>query len=79
MIFMAFGISETVSGYMWISMLRPDQGGLLNTVIATVIPGFSHVWLGVAAIVTTSVPLLIFVVFQRYFATGAQVGSGTKE
>ena len=33
----------------------------------------------VAAIVTTSVPLLIFVIFQRYFAAGAQVGSGTKE
>ena len=33
----------------------------------------------VAAIVTTSVPLLIFVVFQRYFAAGSQVGSGTKE
>ena len=46
MIFMAFGISETVSGYMWISMLRPDQGGLLNAVIGTAIPGFSHAWLG---------------------------------
>lgn len=46
MIFMAFGISETVSGYMWISMLRPDQGGLLNAVIGSVIPGFSHAWLG---------------------------------
>lgn len=46
MIFMAFGISEAVSGYMWISMLRPDQGGLLNTVIGLFIPGFSHAWLG---------------------------------
>ena len=33
----------------------------------------------VAAIVTTAVPLLIFVIFQRYFAAGAQVGNGTKE
>ena len=33
----------------------------------------------VAAIVTTSVPLVIFVVFQRYFAAGSQVSSGTKE
>jgi ABC-type glycerol-3-phosphate transport system permease component len=33
----------------------------------------------VAAIVTTSVPLIIFVVFQRYFAAGSQVGTGTKE
>ena len=33
----------------------------------------------VAAIVTTAVPLLIFVLFQRHFAAGAQVGSGSKE
>lgn len=33
----------------------------------------------VAAIVTTSVPLLIFLIFQRHFVTGSQVGSGTKE
>lgn len=46
MIFVAFGISETVSGYMWISMLRPDEGGLLNTLIGLVVPGFSHAWLG---------------------------------
>lgn len=46
MIFMAFGISESVSGYMWISMLRPDGAGLLNAVIGLVVPGFSHAWLG---------------------------------
>lgn len=46
MIFAAFGISEAVSGYMWIGILRPDQGGLLNTVIGQFIPGFSHPWLG---------------------------------
>ena len=33
MIFAAFGISEAVTGYMWITMLRPDTGGLLNSVI----------------------------------------------
>jgi raffinose/stachyose/melibiose transport system permease protein len=46
MIFCAFGISEAVAGYMWIGILRPDAGGLLNTVIGLFIPGFSHPWLG---------------------------------
>lgn len=46
MIFMAFGISESVSGYMWVSMLRPDQAGLLNAAIGLIVPGFSHAWLG---------------------------------
>jgi raffinose/stachyose/melibiose transport system permease protein len=46
MVFSAFGISETVSGYMWISMLRPDQAGLLNNLIGIFIPGFSYAWLG---------------------------------
>lgn len=46
MIFAAFGISEAVAGYMWIGILRPDAGGLLNTIIGLAIPGFSHPWLG---------------------------------
>ncbi len=46
MVFSAFGVSETVSGYMWISILRPDQGGLLNSMIGNFIPGFSYAWLG---------------------------------
>ena len=47
MIFSAFGVSEVVSGYMWIAMLRPDSGGLLNSVIQFFgFPGFSHAWLG---------------------------------
>jgi raffinose/stachyose/melibiose transport system permease protein len=46
MIFAAFGISEVVAGYMWISILRPDASGLLNSVIGLVIPGFVHPWLG---------------------------------
>ncbi len=46
MIFAAFGISEAVSGYMWINILRPDQAGLLNSIIGIFIPGFAHPWLG---------------------------------
>ncbi len=46
MIFAAFGVSEAVSGYMWIGILRPDQGGLLNSVIGLFSPGFAHPWLG---------------------------------
>ncbi len=33
----------------------------------------------VAAIITTSVPLIIFLIFQRQFATGSQAASGGKE
>ncbi|HTM77414.1 MAG TPA: sugar ABC transporter permease [Devosia sp.] len=46
MIFSAFGVSEAVAGYMWIGIFRPDSGGLLNTVIGLVVPGFTHPWLG---------------------------------
>jgi multiple sugar transport system permease protein/raffinose/stachyose/melibiose transport system permease protein len=47
MIFAAFGISEAVSGYMWIGIYRPDAGGLLNSLIQFAgFPGFSHAWLG---------------------------------
>ncbi|WP_189426055.1 carbohydrate ABC transporter permease [Devosia pacifica] len=46
MIFAAFGVSEAVSGYMWVSIFRPDEGGLLNTIVGVVSPGFSHAWLG---------------------------------
>ncbi len=46
MVFAAFGISETVSGYMWVTILRPDQAGLLNSLVGTFIPGFSYAWLG---------------------------------
>lgn len=46
MVFSAFGVSETVSGYMWITILRPDQGGLLNSLVGNFIPGFSYAWLG---------------------------------
>ncbi len=46
MIFAAFGISEAVAGYMWIGILRPDAGGLLNAVIGIFQPGFAQPWLG---------------------------------
>ena len=46
MVFAAFGISETVSGYMWVTILRPDQAGLLNSFVGMFIPGFSYAWLG---------------------------------
>jgi ABC-type sugar transport system permease subunit len=46
MMFVTFGISEAVSGYMWINILRPDSAGLLNAVIGVVVPGFAHPWLG---------------------------------
>ena len=46
MIFTAFGISEAVSGYMWINILRPDSAGLLNSIIGIFVPGYTHAWLG---------------------------------
>ena len=46
MVFAAFGISETVSGYMWVTILRPDQAGLLNSLVGLLSPGFAYAWLG---------------------------------
>ena len=47
MIFSAFGISEAVTGYMWITMLRPDSGGLVNSVVRSLgFPDFVQPWLG---------------------------------
>lgn len=42
MFFVTFRISEAVSGYMWINILRPDKAGLLNSLIGSVVPGFQH-------------------------------------
>ena len=58
MIFVTFGISEAVSGYMWINILRPDSAGLLNSLVSIFIPGFTHSWLGDA---NTALTALIFV------------------
>jgi len=47
MIFSAFGVSEAVIGYMWITMLRPDAGGLVNSVIRQFgFADFAQPWLG---------------------------------
>lgn len=47
MIFSAFGISEAVTGYIWITMLRPDAGGLINSLVRVFgFPEFAQPWLG---------------------------------
>jgi ABC-type sugar transport system permease subunit len=46
MMFVTFGISEAVSGYMWLNILRPDKAGMLNAFIGNFVPGYSHSWLG---------------------------------
>lgn len=47
MFFAAFGISETVSGYMWTGIFRADKGGLLNSFIELFgFPDFAFAWLG---------------------------------
>lgn len=46
MIFAAYGVAETVSGFMWVGIYRPDVG-LLNSVLAAVgLGGWAHPWLG---------------------------------
>ncbi len=47
MIFAAFGMSEAVSGFIWLGILRPDQSGLLNAALTAVGLGrFAQSWLG---------------------------------
>jgi multiple sugar transport system permease protein/raffinose/stachyose/melibiose transport system permease protein len=47
MIFSAFGVSEAVAGYMWVTMLRPESDGLVNSVIRSLgFADFSQPWLG---------------------------------
>jgi multiple sugar transport system permease protein/raffinose/stachyose/melibiose transport system permease protein len=47
MFFAAFGISESVSGYLWTGIFRSDSGGLLNSLIQNLgFPGFAFAWLG---------------------------------
>lgn len=47
LIFAAFGISEAVTGYIWLGIYRPDAGGLLNSLLTGVGLGqFAHPWLG---------------------------------
>jgi raffinose/stachyose/melibiose transport system permease protein len=47
LIFAAFGVSEAVTGYIWLGIYRPDAGGLLNAVLHGIGLGqFEHPWLG---------------------------------
>lgn len=47
MIFSAFGVSEAVTGFIWLGIYRPDAGGLLNSVLAAIgLPNLAHPWLG---------------------------------
>ena len=47
LIFAAFGVSEAVTGYIWLGVYRPDTGGLLNSLLgATGLGQFAHPWLG---------------------------------
>lgn len=47
MIFAAFGVSEAVTGYVWLQMYRGDGAGLINAVFSVVgLGGFAHAWLG---------------------------------
>jgi len=47
LIFAAFGVSEAVTGYIWLGIYRPDAGGLLNSLLTGIGLGqFAHPWLG---------------------------------
>lgn len=47
LIFAAFGVSEAVTGYIWLGIYRPDAGGLLNSLLYGIGLGqFAHPWLG---------------------------------
>ena len=47
LIFSAFGVSEAVTGFVWLGVYRPDAGGLLNALLHLVGLGqFAHPWLG---------------------------------
>lgn len=47
LIFSTYGISETVTGFIWLGIFRPDSGGLLNHGLRAIGLGqFAHAWLG---------------------------------
>ena len=47
LIFAAFGVSEAVTGYIWLGIYRPDAGGLLNSLLYGLGLGqLAHPWLG---------------------------------
>lgn len=72
MIFAAYGIAETVSGFMWLGIYRPDSG-MLNALLGFVgLESWQHPWLGdrntamwslVAAYVWTQVGLPLMTCF----------------
>jgi ABC-type sugar transport system permease subunit len=50
LIFAAFGVSEAVTGYIWLGIFRPDAGGLLNSLLQGVgLGALAHPWLGDSA------------------------------
>jgi ABC-type sugar transport system permease subunit len=47
MMFIAFGISDAVVGFMWLIIFRPDEAGLLNTILRGIgLGNLQHAWLG---------------------------------
>lgn len=47
LIFSAYGISEAVTGYIWLGIFRPDSGGLLNAGLKAIgLSSYTHAWLG---------------------------------
>ena len=47
LIFSAYGISEAVTGFIWLGIFRPDAGGMLNATLQAIGLGqLSHAWLG---------------------------------
>jgi ABC-type sugar transport system permease subunit len=47
LIFAAFGISEAVTGYIWLGIYRQDAGGLLNSFLYGIgLGSLAHPWLG---------------------------------
>ncbi len=47
LIFTAYGISEAVTGFIWLGIFRPDSGGLLNSLLTSVgLADLSSAWLG---------------------------------
>lgn len=47
MFFAAYGVAETVSGFIWLGIFRPDTSGLVNAVLAGIGLGdWTTAWLG---------------------------------
>lgn len=47
LIFAAFGVSEAVTGYIWLGIYRPDATGMLNSFLGAIgLGNLAHPWLG---------------------------------